>query len=269
MAAADENIFGTKLAGGGSILLGYDDFVRLFNITNLNFAPNLELRTDGVFVVPPSGDDDFTPEERATLTAHPTGNLSEPALPLPCRLSALEAFADYFGLRAAIEPFTMMQVTNRLTWTYLQNEARTEQGFHNEFFPIAGLTNLRRTLRNQHEREENSDKWKVQREVLDALDRLLSPIDNADGDWDSPIESKTINAGKWPWGNHETVYLRKLAAAAEKWWTLYDPADFTTAPTNDEVAAWLIALPGKMSKNISDAMATILRPDDIPTGPRT
>jgi len=266
MAPAEENIFGTKLVGGAEILLGYDDFVRLFDITNMGFAPGLELRTNGVFVVPPPDDLYVPPEERATLTAHPTGNLSEPALPLPCKLSALEAFADFFGLRAAIDPFTMMQVTNRLTWAYLQDEARTEQGFHTEFFPISGLSNLRRKLRSQHEREANSDKWKVQREVLDALDKLLSPIDGVEVDWESPIDPMT---SKWPWGTHETLLLRQLAAAAEKWWSLYDPADYTTAPTNDEVAAWLRAVPFKMSKNMSDAMATILRADSIPAGPRT
>ena len=269
MAAAEENIFGTKLVGGGEILLGYDDFVRLFDITNMDFAPGLELRTTGVFVVPPPEDLYLTPEERATLTEHPTGNLSEPALPLPCKLSTLEAFADTFGLRAAIEPFTMMQVTNRLTWAYLQTEARTEQGFHTEYFPISGLSGLRRKLRQQHESEANSDKWKVQREVLDALDNLLMPIDNAEGDWDSPIDPKSNPAGKWPWGSHETVLLMKLAAAAERWWKHYDPADKTTAPTNDDVAAWLRNEPHKMSKNLSDAMATILRADDVPAGPRT
>ena len=195
MAAAEENIFGTKLVGGGEILLGYDDFVRLFNITNMDFAPGLELRTNGVFVVPPPEDLYLTPEERATLTEHPTGNLSEPALPLPCRLSALEAFADNFGLGAAIEPFTMMQVTNRLTWAYLQTAARTEQGFHTGYFPISGLSSLRRKLRQQHESETNSDKWKVQREVVDALDNLLVPIDNAEGDWDSPGESTANTSG--------------------------------------------------------------------------
>ena len=200
MAASEEKIFGTKLVGGAEILLGYDDFVRLFDITNMGFAPGLELRTNGVFVVPPPDDLYVPPEERATLTAHPTGNLSEPALSLPCKLSALEAFADFFGLRAAIDPFTMMQVTNRLTWAYLQDEARIEQGFHSEFFPISGLSNLRRKLRSQHEREANSDKWKVQREVLDGLDDLLSPIDNAQDDLASSGEP-TLNTASGPDGN--------------------------------------------------------------------
>ena len=83
MAASEEKIFGTKLVGGAEILLGYDDFVRLFDITNMGFAPGLELRTNGVFVVAPPDDLYVPPEERATLTAHPTGNLSEPSLPLP------------------------------------------------------------------------------------------------------------------------------------------------------------------------------------------
>lgn len=43
----------------------------------------------------------------------------------------------------------------------------------------------------------------------------------------------------WSWGGHDTELLRKLGAAARKWWVNYDPADQTTAPTNDEVAGWL------------------------------
>jgi hypothetical protein len=70
----------------------------------------------------------------------------------------------------------------------------------------------------------------------------------------------------WPWGPHETDLLRKLAAAASKFWMRYDPADATTAPTNDQVASWLEKK--GLSKNIAAAMATILRADGIAPGPR-
>ena len=266
MAAAEDNMLGTRLVGGAEILLGFDDFVRLFDITNMGFAPGLELRTNGVFVVPPPDDLYLTPEERATLTEHPTGNLLEPALPIPCRLADLEKFADMYGLRAAIDPFTMMQVTNRLTWAYLQTQARSEQGFHTTYFPISGLSGFRRKLRQQHEKETNSDKWKVQREVLDVLDNMLVPIDNVDGDWDSLDDAKPNPAGKWPWGGYETELLGKLAAVAERFWKNYDPTDHTTAPTNGDVAAWLEKQ--KVSKRTAEQMATILRADGLPTGPR-
>ncbi len=72
----------------------------------------------------------------------------------------------------------------------------------------------------------------------------------------------------WPWGDHETEYLRHLAAAVEHWWSRYDPDDPTTAPTNDQVSAWLMR-ECKVSQRLADAMATILRRDDIASGPRT
>ena len=73
-------------------------------------------------------------------------------------------------------------------------------------------------------------------------------------------------SAKWPWGNHETELLRKLAAAAAKFWTNYDPTDKTTAPTNQQVSDWLQKQ--GVSKPTADAMATILRADGLPTGRR-
>lgn len=78
-------------------------------------------------------------------------------------------------------------------------------------------------------------------------------------------------AGKWPWGDHETEYLRLLGQAASKFWTLYDPADATTAPTNDQIEEWLKqqTVRGEpVSARIAGAMATILRADGLPNGPR-
>lgn len=262
--AAEDNIFGTKLVGGGEILLCYDDFVRLFNITSMNFAPSLELRINGIYVVPPPNDVLLTPEEHATLTEHPTGNLAEPALPLPCRLSALEAFADRYGLGCAIDPFVMMTVVNKLTWSYAQTEVQTSQGFIRNFLP--GLMRLRGELRRQHEVEANDSKKVVQRAILDKLNEMLAAIDNVEADWDSPIDSTPNDAGKWPWGSHDTELLGMLAAAAERYWKNYDPTDPTTAPTNDEVSAWLKAR--KVSARNAEVMATILRANGLSTGPR-
>lgn len=71
---------------------------------------------------------------------------------------------------------------------------------------------------------------------------------------------------KWPWGNHETERLRHLAAAAERFWKLYDPNDRTTAPTNQAVIDWLKAR--DVSEQTAKSIATFLRPDGLPTGPR-
>ena len=71
---------------------------------------------------------------------------------------------------------------------------------------------------------------------------------------------------KWPWGDHETELLRKLASAAEEWWSIYDPASPATAPTNQEVKDWLVGQ--GVSDRVAESMATILRADGLQTGPR-
>lgn len=70
-----------------------------------------------------------------------------------------------------------------------------------------------------------------------------------------------------PWGNHETKLLRALAEASYQWWRTYDRDDKTTAPTNEDVAAWLRQKHG-VAQRVAEVMAQILRADDIPQGPR-
>jgi hypothetical protein len=79
-------------------------------------------------------------------------------------------------------------------------------------------------------------------------------------------EPAAAPASRWPWGEHETELLRKLAAAAERFWKRYDPSDATTAPTNETIVAWLKEQ-GVADRN-AQVMATILRADGLPTGPR-
>ncbi len=79
----------------------------------------------------------------------------------------------------------------------------------------------------------------------------------------------TLNEGKsntWPWGGHETKLLQHLAAAADRFWKNYDPRDNTTAPTNEKVIDWL-KTKGVGQRN-AEVMATILRADGLPPGPR-
>jgi hypothetical protein len=78
---------------------------------------------------------------------------------------------------------------------------------------------------------------------------------------------KTSNENRWPWGGHHTESLGHLEAAARKWWVLYDPSDLTTAPTNDMVSDWLQSERG-ISREKARAIASMLRPDGLPTGPR-
>lgn len=72
---------------------------------------------------------------------------------------------------------------------------------------------------------------------------------------------------KWPWGTHHTDALGHLEAAANRFWKLYDPTDDSTAPTNKQVAGWLQNERG-LSQKMAEAMASILRADGLPTGPR-
>lgn len=71
---------------------------------------------------------------------------------------------------------------------------------------------------------------------------------------------------EWPWGGYETELLRKLALAANRFWRHYDPLDPTTAPTNKDVIAWLVDQ--GVASRTAEIMATILRVDGLPTGPR-
>lgn len=72
--------------------------------------------------------------------------------------------------------------------------------------------------------------------------------------------------GVFPWGDHNTVLLSRLGEAAMQFWSLYDPDDASTAPTNDQVKTWLIEQ--GVTERIADAMATILRADGLKSGRR-
>lgn len=69
------------------------------------------------------------------------------------------------------------------------------------------------------------------------------------------------------WPNHNTQLLTALRLAALKFWERFDPEDRETAPTNDEVANWLRSN-HKVSASTANSMATILRADGLPSGPR-
>lgn len=84
-----------------------------------------------------------------------------------------------------------------------------------------------------------------------------------------PVAPEGLQVGcgtKWPWGDYETELLQKLATAADRFWRLYDPADNTTAPTNQQVIEWLKQQ--GVADRTAEVMATILRADGLPTGPR-
>lgn len=73
----------------------------------------------------------------------------------------------------------------------------------------------------------------------------------------------TLPITGWPWGSYSTPKLQKLAQAADLFWKRYDPTDPTTAIKNQVVIQWLIRQ--GITKNIAEAMATILRDESLPT----
>ncbi len=79
-------------------------------------------------------------------------------------------------------------------------------------------------------------------------------------------KAKDAASHRWPWGTYETELLRKLAATAQQFWLNYDPSDPSTAVNNDTIVAWLQQK--DVSNRIAKAIATILRADGLPTGPR-
>lgn len=92
----------------------------------------------------------------------------------------------------------------------------------------------------------------------------IDPFDMAR--WVLSNSSETVTNGKWPWGAYENENLRVLEAAVKRFWVRYDPSDISTAPTNQQVAEWLIN--HKLSKRLADSIATVLRADGLPPGPR-
>ena len=72
---------------------------------------------------------------------------------------------------------------------------------------------------------------------------------------------------RWPWGNHHTEALGHLEAAAKRWWVNYDPDDSSTAPLNQDVIDWLIK-EHKTTEARAKSIASILRVDGLPSGPR-
>lgn len=76
-----------------------------------------------------------------------------------------------------------------------------------------------------------------------------------------------MTVGHWPWGDYHTESLGHLEAAAKRFWMHYDPTDETYAPTNVTVSEWL-QKECKVSRTMADSIASMLRPDGLPVGPR-
>jgi hypothetical protein len=118
------------------------------------------------------------------------------------------------------------------------------------------------------------NRWMIAKEIESAYwfeeSQLVISYDSDDlpakGNSTPSPDREPYCGGPWPWGTHETDLLRKFAAAARRFWKNYDPSDPTTAPKNAEVVDWLKAQ--GVSERNAQMMATTLRADGLPTGPR-
>ncbi len=99
-----------------------------------------------------------------------------------------------------------------------------------------------------------SDVWVYRSHLLKAINAYCG----TDGESKSDI---------WPWGKYETTLLRHMAAAAERYWKNFDPADPSTANTKETVVDWLVSSRG-VSRRSAEAIDTILRAENLPKGPR-
>lgn len=95
--------------------------------------------------------------------------------------------------------------------------------------------------------------WMVSmgKNIPQELERLAMP---------TPMER-----GSWPWGDYTTPLLGHLDAAARRYWINYDPNE-GNANTKKVVVDWLTKK--GCSQNEAEAIDLILRPKDLPRGPR-
>ena len=119
-------------------------------------------------------------------------------------------------------------------------------------------------------KDEVRSRFESQRFARIELARWLLAIGTTSkykfGDMQVIAEDKQV--ARWPWGNHHTKSLGYLEAAAKKWWVNFDPSDMSTAPLNRDVVKWLKS-EFKISENKAKSIASILRSDDVPTGPHS
>ena len=95
------------------ITIGYDDFLRLCRVDNpMNIGCGFRMKSDGVWVDLPPDDVALFFEERATLSEHPCGDLSKPALALPCSLEEFKAFILWGGLNGIIDQRMLDSIIN-------------------------------------------------------------------------------------------------------------------------------------------------------------
>lgn len=84
-------------------MIGYADFVAICHVDDPANFGGFRVESNGLYVDLPPTDAILTPEERAAVTWHPTGQYDKPALPLPCTLGQLRAFLPDAGLLGCLD----------------------------------------------------------------------------------------------------------------------------------------------------------------------
>jgi hypothetical protein len=84
-------------------MIGYADFVAICRVDDPKNFGGFRVEANGLYVDLPPTDATLTPEERAAVGWHPTGQYDKPALPLPCTLGQLRAFVPDAGLLGCLD----------------------------------------------------------------------------------------------------------------------------------------------------------------------
>lgn len=84
-------------------MIDYADFVAICQVDDPKNFGGFRVEANGLYVDLPPSDATLTPEERAAVTWHPTGQYDKPALPLPCTLGKLRAFLPDAGMAGYID----------------------------------------------------------------------------------------------------------------------------------------------------------------------
>jgi hypothetical protein len=95
-------------------MIGYADFVAICHVDDPKNFGGFRLEANGLYVDLPDTDATLTPEERAAVSWHPTGQYDKPALPLPCTLGQLRAFVEQAGLLGCIDEEAVKSVFDAL-----------------------------------------------------------------------------------------------------------------------------------------------------------
>lgn len=84
-------------------MIGYADFVAICQVDDPKNFGGFRAEANGLYVDLPDAEATQTPEERAAVSWHPTGQYDKPALPLPCTLGQLRAFLPDAGMAGYID----------------------------------------------------------------------------------------------------------------------------------------------------------------------